>query len=94
MPQGSVLGPLTLCVYMPPIGSIKRHHDIYVHIYADDTQLYVSFDLSDPNAVVDRMNLCISDLHILMIRRRNRRRRNRRGRNVQLNTHYHHTTYP
>ena len=68
VPQGSVLGPLKLCIYMLPIGSIMRHHDIDFHIYADDTQLYVSFDLSNPNVALDRINLCISGLRIWMIR--------------------------
>ena len=45
-----------------------RHYDIYFHSYADDTQLYVSFDLSNPNVALDRVNLCISDLRIWMIR--------------------------
>ena len=45
-----------------------RHNDIDFHIYADDTQLYVSFDLSNPNVALDRMNLCISDLRIWIIR--------------------------
>ena len=45
-----------------------RHHDIDFHIYANDTQLYVSFDLSNPNVALDRMNLYISDLQIWMIR--------------------------
>ena len=68
VPQGSVLGSLKLCIYMLPIGSIMRHHDIEFHIYADDTQLYVSLDLSNPNLAPDRSNLCISDLRIWMIR--------------------------
>ena len=68
VPRGSVLGPLKFCIYMLPIGSIMRHHYIYIHIYAEYTQLYVSFDLSNPNVALDRMNLFIADLRISMIR--------------------------
>ena len=64
----SVLRPLKLCIYMIPIGSIMSHHNIDFHIYADDTQLYVSFDLSNPSVALDHMNLCISDLRMWMIR--------------------------
>ena len=49
VPQGSVLGTLTFCIYMLPIGSIMRHNDINLHIYVDDTQLYATFDLYNPN---------------------------------------------
>ena len=44
-----------------------RHYNIDFNIYADDIQLYVSFDWSNPNVALDRMNLCISDLRIWII---------------------------
>ena len=53
---------------MYPIGSILRHHVIDYHIYADDTQLYITFDLSDPTIALDKINLCISDLRTWMIK--------------------------
>ena len=46
VPQGSVLGPLKLCLYLLRLGAILIYDSIGYHIYADDTQLF-SISTSD-----------------------------------------------
>ena len=43
-PQGSIMGPIGYSLYTHPVGKILRNNNISYHIYADDTQLYVTFD--------------------------------------------------
>ena len=68
VPQGSVLGPLKFCLYLLPLCSILKHHNIGYHIYADDTQLYISFKCNDPLATLPKLNSCISDIRVWMIK--------------------------
>ena len=68
VPQGSVLGPIAFCMYTIPVGAILRHYNIKYHIYADDTQIYISFELDSLKEAIELLSNCISDIRTWMIR--------------------------
>ena len=69
VPQGSVLCPLKLCLYLLPLEAFLKYHGTGYHIYADDTQLYMSFiKCKNPLASLPKLNNCISDIRVWMIK--------------------------
>ena len=62
VPQGSVLGSLKLCLYLLPMSAILKYHTIGYYVYADDTQLYISFKYKQPLEAISKVNSCLSDI--------------------------------
>ena len=69
IPQGSVLGPILFTICTAPIGDICRNHHIEFHLYAENTQIFLSFMPSISNSKFDciaRIEKCINEINIWM----------------------------
>ena len=58
VPGGLVLGPLLFTLYTTPLSNLVSGHAIPHHLYADDSQLYVSFSSGDTAAALNCLQSC------------------------------------
>ena len=49
------------------MSAILKYHKIGYHVYADDTQLYISFKFKQPLESISKVNCCLSDIRWWMI---------------------------
>ena len=59
VPQGSVLGPILLTVYVFPITSVAYRHHVNQQQYADDTQLYIAFTKQTAVSSIHNLQACL-----------------------------------
>ena len=62
VPQGSVLGPILFTTYTSPLARIISDRAMPFMLYADDTQLYLSFRPSTVSDAVDSLTSCVNDI--------------------------------
>ena len=65
VPQGSVLGPILFTLCTCPLGQIFKAHGLMYHLYADESQLYLSFKPNTPGAQSICLKIienCIEDI--------------------------------
>ena len=60
VPQGSILGPLLFSMYNAPVADIALRNGLCVHLYADNTQLYVTRDST--NDTVTKIEQCVAEI--------------------------------
>ena len=66
LPQGSQIGPFAFPAYTSLLFHIARKHGVEMHMYADDTQLYLKFKPQEYNSAILKMEECLAEIRTWM----------------------------
>ena len=70
VPQGSLLGPILFILYIKTLQKIAAKYGLNIKLYADDSQLYISFQPGRPSQlddVKDKTNRCLAEIKAWMV---------------------------
>ena len=70
VPQGSCYGPVGFLIYASQLFKVIETHVPRAHMYADDTQLYLSFrpnNHQNQQEAITKLELCINDIRSWML---------------------------
>ena len=71
VPQGSLLGPILFILYVKQLQMIAAKYGLNIKLYADDSQLYISFHPKRPcqfHDITERVNKCLAEIKDWMVR--------------------------
>ena len=60
------MGPLLFTLYTTPLSSVIQSHNLDHHLYADDTQIYVSLTTPDTCRSLNQLRDCLQDVSLWM----------------------------
>jgi hypothetical protein len=66
VPQGSVLGPLFYLLYTKEMEKIVESYGLKAHVYADDCQIYFSFEPGHKNDAEAKLKECMNNIKLWM----------------------------
>ena len=59
------MGPILFTIYTSPTGAIAKRHNLEIHLYADDTQIYIFFKTKDIKSEAEALRTiqeCVSEM--------------------------------